>query len=304
MLRSCMQACENALKIAALWAVAALAHGQADDPAAAPAAAPTTAPVPAPKESHWRLGAAFGYGQRSNPLIQSEDIPVLVDLDIAWFGKRWFFDNGDIGFTLSDGDRATTSLVARLNSDRVFFGKTNTRFVNLAYAGNGQTSAMVDPDSGEVITEPVEVEPPDRDYAIELGIESLIDGDWGAVTLRAFHDVSNTHEGYELGAYYSWRWIAGRMSLSPSVGFSYKSAALNDYYWGVHADEASTALPEYHPGDGINLEGGLVANYHFTRNQRFAVSVNYERLSDDIASSPLAEEDHVLAYFSGLAWTF
>jgi len=303
MLRSCMQAYENALKFAALWAVVSLAHGQANDPPATPSFTPTTASAPAPAESHWRLGAAFGYGQRSNPLIQSEDIPVLVDLDIAWFGRRWFFDNGDVGFTLSDGDRATTSLVARLNSDRVFFGKTNTRYVNLAYAGNGQTAGMVDA-SGEPVTEPVEVQPPDRDYAVELGVESLIDGNWGAVTLRAFHDVSNTHEGYELGAYYSWRWIAGRVSLSPSVGFAYKSAALNDYYWGVHADEASPALPEYHAGDGFNLEGGLVANYHITRHLRFALSVNYERLSDEIASSPLAEEDHVFAYFSGLAWTF
>ena len=303
MLRSCMQAYENALKFAALWAVVSLAHGQANDPPATPSFTPTTASAPAPAESHWRLGAAFGYGQRSNPLIQSEDIPVLVDLDIAWFGRRWFFDNGDVGFTLSDGDRATTSLVARLNSDRVFFGKTNTRYVNLAYAGNGQTAGMVDA-SGEPVTEPVEVQPPDRDYAVELGVESLIDGNWGAITLRAFHDVSNTHEGYELGAYYSWRWIAGRVSLSPSVGFAYKSAALNDYYWGVHADEASPALPEYHPGDGFNLEGGLVANYHNTRHLRFALSVNYERLSDESAASPLAEEDHVFAYFSGLAWTF
>jgi len=34
------------------------------------------------------------------------------------------------------------------------------------------------------------------------------------------------------------------------------------------------------------------------------MSVNYERLSDEIVGNPLTEEDHVLAYFSGLAWTF
>jgi len=43
---------------------------------------------------------------------------------------------------------------------------------------------MVDA-SGEPVTEPVEVRPPDRDYAVELGVESLIDGNWGAITLRA-----------------------------------------------------------------------------------------------------------------------
>jgi hypothetical protein len=62
---------------------------------------------------------------------------------------------------------------------------------------------------------PVEVNPPDRDYAIELGVESLLDGDWGAAELRAFHDVSGTHGGYELSAHYSRRWTVGRVSIAP-----------------------------------------------------------------------------------------
>ena len=99
--------------------------------------------------------------------------------------------------------------MARLNSDRVFFGKTNARFVNFKYAGNGDVQAFLDPATGAQLDQTVEVVPPDRDYAIELGVESLIDGDWGAATLRAFHDVSGTHGGYELSAYYSRRWTRG-----------------------------------------------------------------------------------------------
>jgi MipA family protein len=316
MLRSSMRATGNLLKIAALCGVAALARAQ-EGPADAPAAeAAVTSPAPAapqspPRERRWRLGAAFGYGERTNPLIQSEDIPVLVDLDIAWFGKRWFFDNGDVGFTLFDRPSSTTSLVARVNDDRVFFGKTNTRYVNFAYAGNGLTAALppaaVSGNGGTdapVPRQPVEVKPPDRDYAIEAGVESLLDGDWGAAELRAFHDVSGTHGGYELSAHYSWRWTTGRLAIAPTVGVSFKSAQMNDYYWGVHASEASDALPEYHAGAGFNFDGGLVTSYYFTRNLRFALSVNYERLADEVAASPLAEDDYVMAYFSGLAWTF
>lgn len=297
-----MHAYRNVLKIAALWAAAGLAFGQAGSPSTGSAATPPSAP--AQTESHWRLGAAFGYGQRSNPLIQSDDIPVLVDLDIAWFGKRWFFDNGDVGLTVLDRPNSTTSMVARVNSDRVFFGKTDTRYVNFAYRGNGMTSAIIDQETGAQVDEPVEVTVPDRDYAIEVGVESLIDANWGTTTLRAFHDVSGTHGGYELSAYYSWRWISGRVSFVPTVGVSYKSARLNDYYWGVSADEASLALPEYHAGGGFGFEGGLVGNYHLSSNLRIAVSFNYEELTDDVAASPLAEDDYVMAYFTGLAWTF
>jgi outer membrane protein len=310
------------LKFAALWVAGTVAHGQTADlvepPAAPPAPAIASSPVsPAgqpsaplmvePPERRWRLGAALGYGVRSNPLIQSDDIPVIVDLDFGWFGKRWFIDNGDVGFTLFDDDRSTTSLVARLNSDRVFFGKTNTRYVNFTYAGRGVTVAFSPPDPsapGAIDVQPVEVKPPDRDYAIEVGVETLIDGEWGSTTLRAFHDVSGTHEGYELSADFSRRWTAGRFSIAPMVGVAYKSARLNDYYWGVNASESNVALPQYSAGAGFAFQGGALANYYISRNLRLAVSLNYERLPDSVARSPLAEDDYVLAYFSGLAWTF
>jgi MipA family protein len=290
----------------ALWGLASLAHGQGSSPGGA-VATPPAAPVPAPapvRESQWRLGVALGYGNRTNPLIQSEDIPVIVDLDIAWFGKRWFFDNGDVGFTLFDESRSTTSAVARLNDDRIFFGKTNTRYVNFAYAGNGLKAPLPPSFSDEATPEPVAVVVPDRDYAVEVGVESLIDGEWGAATLRAFHDVSGTHGGYELSADVSRRWTKGRLSFAPTIGVIYKSAQMNDYYWGVKPEEANTALPAYRAGGGFAFEGGLLANYYFSRNLRLGVSLNYEHLADDVAASPLAADDYVFAWFSGLAWTF
>jgi outer membrane scaffolding protein for murein synthesis (MipA/OmpV family) len=64
------------------------------------------------------------------------------------------------------------------------------------------------------------------------------------------------------------------------------------------------ALPEYQAGGGFAFEGGVHANYYFSRNLRLALSVNYEHLVEDVADSPLAEDDHVVAWFSGLAWTF
>src|SRR3954471_15836538 len=120
------------LKALGFWALASIALA---DSAAPP-------PAPEPAEHHWRLGLALGYGERTNPLIQSEKIPVLVDLDIAWFGKRWFFDNGDLGFSLVDGPAFTINAVARVNTDRAFFAKTNTKYVNFQYASAGETNAI------------------------------------------------------------------------------------------------------------------------------------------------------------------
>jgi len=150
----------------------------------------------------------------------------------------------------------------------------------------------------------VELKVPDRDYAVELGLEMLLDGEWGHATLRAFHDVSNTHEGYEISADYSYRWVRGRFSIAPSVGVAYKSAELSDYYWGVHADEVLPTLQGYQVDGGIGWEAGLRTSYYVTKSMRVAVSANYEKLTDNIALSPLVAEPYVIGYFAGLAWQF
>ena len=299
--------------MAVTWSVAHLAHAQSVAPSGDAAVPSTTAaPVasrPLPEERSWRLGAAFGYGQRTNPLIQSEDIPILVDLDIAWFGKRWFFDNGDLGFELFDHPRFTTNIVARVNSDRAFFSKTNIRFVNFALTTGGVTVPISTPpptpgEPSGAVAPPQPLKVPKRDYAVELGVEVLFDGEWGQATLHGFHDVSNTHDGFEFSADYSYRWTRGRFSISPSLGVAYKSFKLSDYYWGVHPGDAGATLLQYQAGGGINWEGGLRTSYYLTKNTRLAMSANYERMHDSVAQSPIVEQPYVFGYFAGIAWQF
>jgi len=301
----------NSLKVAALWALAGLAH--ADPDAAAQAAVNATPPAAAVAEKHWRLGVALGYGQRTNPLIQSDEIPILVDLDIAWFGERWFFDNGDLGFELLDRPAFTLNAVARVNTDRAFFAKTNTRYINFRYLSAGNTTSLTNQGNpppptlgGDVppVEETLPFKPPERDYAIEAGFESLFGGEWGSATVHAFRDVSGTHDGFEIGADYDYRITRGRFSISPSLGIEYKSRKLNDYYWGVHDDEASFTVAEYHADGGFGWQAGLRSSYYLTKNLRLALSANYERLQSSVADSPLVKDDYVLGYFGGFAWTF
>lgn len=242
-------------------------------------------------ESPWRLGAAVGYGVRSNPLVQSDDIPIYVDVDIAWFGEHWFFDNGDLGLTVANNDALTASVVARVNSDRVFFSSTDKRFVSLDLAG-------------APLSEAVEFQVPGRDYAIELGIEVLTDGRWGALQLTAFRDVSGTHDGYELYASYSYGWRNQRLYVEPSIGASYKSADLNNYYWGISDDESSVVVDPYTADAGVNWHTRLMVGYQLSKNWGLSLVAEYERINDEAAASPIVEERDVLGYFAGLAYRF
>jgi outer membrane protein len=245
----------------------------------------------ASQEPAWRLGIAAGYGERSNPLIQSQDIPVAIDVDIAWFGRRFFFDNGDVGYTFADEAAGTASLVARLNSDRVFFSKTNTRLVTISA-------------TGAVLAAPVQLTPPDRSFAVEAGIEYLIDGRLGRLGLSGFRDVSATHDGFAIEVDYGYAIHGRRWTLEPGLMLRYKSRALNDYYWGVREDEASAALPAYRAGDGINLQASLRGSYYLTGKTRLVGAFTVERLNDSAARSPLVVDHAVLGWFGGIAYRF
>ncbi|HEY8519687.1 MAG TPA: MipA/OmpV family protein [Gammaproteobacteria bacterium] len=249
-------------------------------------------------ESPWRIGIAFGYGQRTNPLIQSDDITVLVDIDIAWFGERWFFDNGDVGRTLHDGERFTLNVIGRFNSDRIFFSKTDTEYVSLF-----SSAGFVSTDEA-LLSAPQPIEVPDRDYAFEVGLELLSDGDWGFLQAAVHHDASDKHGGSELYVNYGRSFRRQRWFVEPSVGVSWKSADLNDYYWGVRPHEASIWLPEYRAGAGANVEARIAASYQIDRHWAFHAAAQYERLSSEAAASPLVEERSVKSGFAGFSFRF
>jgi outer membrane protein len=254
-------------------------------------AQPQSQPQSQHEESRWQLGIGLGYGLRSNPLVQSDDIPIIVDIDIAWFGDRFFFDNGDLGLTFVDNEFITASVIARANSDRVFFGKTDTRFVVVDLAG-------------QPLSETVELTIPDRDYAAELGLELLADGRWGQLQLTAFHDVSGTHEGYEIRFDYGYGWRNQRWYLEPSFGVSFKSEDLNNYYWGVRPDESNAALPSYQAGSGVNAHARLHLSYQINRRWSFSLVSEFERLNDEAAASPIVADRDVLGYFAGFGYRF
>jgi outer membrane protein len=241
-------------------------------------------------ESPWHIGVAFGYGERSNPLVQSDDIPVLVDVDIAWYGRRWFFDNGDVGRTILDGQRFTLNAIARINSDRVFFGKTDTDYVSIFSI------------AGSLPAEPIEV--PDRDYAFEAGLELLTGGDWGYAQAALQRDVSNTHDGYELYVNVGRTFRRQRWFFEPSFGATFKSDRANDYYWGVRPEESNIVLPEYQAGSGWNTHVRIASRYQLSRNWAFVVATQYERLSREAAASPLVAERAVRSGFTGFNWSF
>jgi outer membrane protein len=172
----------------------------------------------------------------------------------------------------------------------VFFGKTDGDFVTVL-----GTDGIV---TNQLITVP------DRDYALELGVELLADGTWGYVQAAVHRDVSSTHDGYEVYANYGYDFRRQRWLLSPSFGLSWKSGNLNDYYWGIREDEANVLFPAYVAGSGLNHHARLSASYQLNSNWALVLVAEYERLSSEAAASPIVSENHVVGAFAGFQYGF
>ena len=257
----------------------------------------------------WSLTLTGGYGVRTNPLINSDDLTTLINIDIAWFGEKWYFSNGDIGRTLTADNNYTLELVGQLNNERAFFSKTNTDYITVGgglSTGEGSVSDPTsNPDEDNGSSEEVRsIDVPDRDYAYEAGFSFTADMFGGQAELSALSDISGAHNGYRVNAAYSKGVILRRWFVQPALGISFKSSRLVDYYFGVREDEVSVAFDRYKGRSTVNYFVNFRINYALSKRWFWGAVVEYESLGKGIADSTLIEEDHVLTAFTGVKYQF
>ncbi|MEM8497024.1 MAG: MipA/OmpV family protein [Pseudomonadota bacterium] len=257
-----------------------------------------------PADRNWSLGLALGAGQRSNPLITGDDIDLWWTLDFAWFGERWFFDNGDLGYLLKDHSAVTLNWIARVNTERAFFSGISEGLFQSTEFGADSPLAGQGTDDLPALEELRPIEIPDRDFALETGLEFLTSGQWGHIHGQLLADVSGVHNGYEAWLSYSTDWVYGRWHISPSVTVNWKSQQQNDYYYGVRAEEAQNSLVAYQAESGFNTSAKLSAAYYISKRWRFFATANIEKINSSAADSPLLKDDEIVSYFAGIHYAF
>ena len=265
----------------------------------------------------WDFGIGIGYGELSNPFVASDDVPLYVMLDFAWYGERFFFDNGDLGFTFFEEENLGINAILNYTSERIYYSYFNELGIQLrsgASASPGPPFSIEDSPlirfPGETLEENfdtnniVPFEIPDRDFAFNLGVELLWAGNWGELQTQLTHDISSTHHGAELWMEYRRAWQWGNWSLRPSVGLSWKDQDLVDYYYGVDQDD-NPGIPLFYDGETTtNYFAGVSTAYRLSSHWSVIGTFRYERLGDEIRNSPLIDEDDTTSVFAGLFYRF
>jgi outer membrane protein len=244
---------------------------------------------------HWNFSVSLGAGVRTNPLAEGQDIPLVVIPQFSYYGKRFFIDDLDLGFTLAENDNNSFNLIASPGYDRVYFYRTDLQNIFI----NGLPSGEVAPVTGPVgPSTPGAVQFPARKRRVTY----LAGPEWtfkyGGITgqLDFLHEITDQNQGNEIRAAVGMPLFERRGILSANLGFTWNSAAIVNYYYGAsNVYQGGSALdPFIKLGYTLPLRG----KWHFNA---FA---EYERLAGSIANSPIVAEHHVATIFVGAVYAF
>ncbi len=269
------------LLTAALWPEGAAAQSSCSSPSSECAVV-----------GKWEISASFGVGQRSNPVAGKSDIPLVVIPRISYYGKRFFLENLELGFTLHDGDANTFNLIATPGYDRVFFYRNDLQ--NIFIAGGFAAAPSYTNTNVQIPAEGREFLVGKRRTTYMVGPEWTFG--YGIVTgqVDALREVTGRHDGYEVRAALAAPLLRSKGSLVGSAGLTWKSREVVHYYYGV--DELYEAGSAFNPF--VKLRYALPLSERWTLNA-FA---HYEHLDNSISNSPIVTENHVTTFFAGVVF--
>lgn len=256
------------------------------------AAAQTSCKAPSPDcvvVGEWDITLSLGGGLRSNPVHGNSDIPLVVIPQVSYYGKRFFLESLELGFTLHETDSNTFNLIATPGYDRVFFYRNDLQ--NIFVGGV----------SGIVSTRTDKAAAPQGEFPVRRRHTTYLAGpewifDYGGVIgqLDALYEVTGEHDGYEVRAAVAVPIIQSKSSLVLSTGLTWKSSELVRYYYGVEG--------LYDPGSAVNPF--LKLGYSLPLSDRWTVSAfaHYEYLDNAIANSPIVSDHSVTTVFAGVVF--
>lgn len=281
----------------------------------------------------WEFSAGIGLGLRTNPVVNGNDIPLVLIPQVSYYGQRFFIDNLDLGFTLVERPKYQINALLTPGGDGLYFFRSGWRNIVLDGGLGGSSFSspeLVSPqdihspmppedqtigptmDSGERVTGPdlvSEEQAPEhtrrrRRVAGMAGLEAsaaLGPVDWQVQFLT---DVTGVHRGEELRLALGHDRYIDQHRITLAGGLSWKSADLLEYYYGVRANEATAQAPSYQPGSGVSPFVRLGWSRAVSEHWRWQGSFQYDYLSGAVRHSPLIEDNQVVQIFIGGVYHF
>ena len=143
-----------------------------------------------------------------------------------------------------------------------------------------------------------------RDSGIDLGLAYRLRQSWGTLRAELVKGVGSASGGTEARLGYGYEWRSGPWSLRPDVSVSWRDARLNNYYYGVQANEATASRAAYAPGAGTQAQVGLYGSYDVSERWRLLAGISSTMLGASVKNSPIVEKRVIPAVYIGAVYDF
>ena len=147
----------------------------------------------------------------------------MVVPHLSYYGKRFFLEDLELGYTLFEDAGNTVNVIATPGYDRVFFVRDDLQ--NYFVGGGSASAAALSVRQGD--------RDRDRDTTYLAGPEWHFDYGGIAGQLNALYEVTGAHKGYEVRGAVAVPLLQSLPSLNVSAGFTWKSSAVVNHYYGV-----------------------------------------------------------------------
>lgn len=271
---------------------------------------------PEEPESDWHFSLGIGAGVRTNPVEYASDIPIILLPQVEYSGGRFFIQNLDFGFVISESESQQWNLLLTPSYDQMFFDRWNSGnfFVETgkSFPGTGTVSnagggsePLQQPGQGsdKAFSDNDDLSLHKRRMTALGGLEynfSSTELDW---QLQWVHDLLGVHNGNEVRFFVSKNWRQNRSTFKTSLGFVWQDQNTLDYYYGLTPQETATESV-YHPDASISILLRFDWNYRLTENWDLRLFTSYRHLGDEIKQSPLIEDDKIVTLFVGGVYHF
>lgn len=249
----------------------------------------------------WQFGIALGVGVRTNPLVDGDNIPLVLLPDIAWYGDAFYLDNDEFGYQWVDSSTVALETFVNLNKEAAYFRYFHPS--NLLFSNFSLSASFIGPAR---VPEP-QVSSDDvasRRWAVNGGARLHIRQQQGEWQVTALTDVSGVHHGHQLSLSYSAAWQVQnwRVVLTPSL--TWKSTGLTDYYYGLDARDG--VLPSFYYSGRSGWQPGvdLTVTRPLSDKWLMLFKANWTGLHHGMTDSPLVQEKSIDTLFIGAAYRF
>ena len=246
------------------------------------------------------LSLLVGLGIRTNPLNQSDNLPLLVLPQISYYKNDFFIENLDLGYNLHSDKSKSLALVASPSFDSVFFNRWDPGniLIDLSFTGGlGVGSNTTELDQ---LTEINPNELSKRKFSYLAGLEYSQNFKDAYFQVSYLTDISNIHQGNEIRFAFAY---ALSQKFTTTLGLTWKDKKIADYYYGVNPEEIVDDRGAYQVEASLNPFVRLSYQSNSGQDNNWIVRFEYQKLDKNIYNSPILEEEKTITLFVGKNFT-